>query len=230
MLGTIAGTDVAVNFRLGQEGKIELHTERKSEASVLARVMAEGFEQPLIFTIEDDLPQKEMSRFLCKLALETVAELYGAHATNPECDIHSPFFDNIRNFARHGTNFKEWPYSHRRVYPHETLMRHPDTNEWVHNGFGGTLFMNKHQETLYVFILYGVEFVINVGGPSIKGYEEWLIEHGGISPMVERMGCHLTSEGEGESKAHYLHGSCDIRKGLEFDASHGYSSFRSGHR
>jgi hypothetical protein len=224
MLGTIAGTDVAITLHIAREGTLKLGTERQNDTAILERVIAEGFEQPLIFTIEDDLPQREMSRFLCKMALEAVAELFGPEATNLESALHAPFFDTIRNFARYGHNVKEWPYSHRRIYPHDTLMRHPDTHEGVQVGFGSKLFMDKHRETLYAFVLYGVEFVINVGGPSLQGFEEWLVDHGEISPMVERVGCHLTSEGEGASKLHYLHGNFDHWKGWEFDALQGYSS------
>lgn len=85
------------------------------------------------------------------------------------------------------------------------------------------MFMSKYRETLFFFGFYGEEFVINVGGPSIRGYQEWLQDHKNISPMVERVGCYLTSEGDGPSQVHYLHGSFDRRKGLEFDRRHGYS-------
>jgi len=101
-------------------------------------------------------------------------------------------------------------------------MRHPDTNDWVHAGFSCGLFTNKRHETLFAFCLYGVEFVINVGGPSIMGYQEWLQDHNDISPVVERLGCLLVTEGEGRSQTHYLHGSFDALKGIEFDRLNGY--------
>lgn len=70
-------------------------------------------------------------------------------------------------------------------------MRHAETNEWVQAGFDYTTFMNRQYETLFVFLLYGFEFVINIGGPSIKCYKEWLIENNGVSPIIERYGCWL---------------------------------------
>jgi hypothetical protein len=224
MIGHIAGSEVRVNWRRGQDGKPLLSTENKNDSPELARVIAEGFEQPLIFAIEDDPPPREMSRFLCKMALEAVAELF-----YPETErlADEAFFDSIRNYARHGMNFKEWPYSQRRVFPQNTLMRHPNTNQWVQAGFGYCLFMNKRQETLFAFVFYGVEFVVNVGGPSIAGYQEWLGFHNGISPLVERLGCRLVVEGEGKSSVHYLHGSFNSKAGLQFDKTHGYHQFRS---
>lgn len=41
--------------------------------------------------------------------------------------------------------------------------------------------------------------MINIGGPSIKGYERWLEENNNISPVVERYGLKLvTKEIQGE--------------------------------
>lgn len=224
LVGHIAGTDIAVNMRRTTNGQMELSPENGNDKSALSNVIANGFEQPLIFTIEDDPPQREMSRFLCKMAFEAVAELFCASPQGPYHLRDEPFFDNVREYARYGSNFQEWPFSQRRVFPHDTLMRHPSTNEWVHAGFGYGLFMNKRQETLFGFLFYGIEFVINVGGPSIAGYNEWLDEHDGISPMVERLGCRLVL---GEDRKHYLHGGFEISKGLEFDEKHGYSPFKA---
>lgn len=203
MLGYIAGSEVRVNWRRGQDGQPLLSTENQRDNSHLARAIAEGLEQPLIFTIEDNPPPREMSRFLCKMALETVAEVFCSAPGKTEHLVDEPFFDNIRDYARHGMNFKEWPYSQRRIFPLGTLMRHPETEQWVQAGFGCCLFMNKRQETLFAFVFYGVEFVVNIGGPSIAGYQEWLRLHNDMSPLIERLGCRLVVEGEGDSKVHY---------------------------
>jgi hypothetical protein len=220
--GHIAGTDIAVGLRRGKDGKLQIEPEKARDKERVQREIDCGFELPFLFTIEMDPPKREMSRLLCKMALETVAETFSTEPGATEIVVDAEFFDNIREYARYGANFPEWPYSQRRIYPPDTLMRHPKTNEWVQAGFGCGWFMSKYRETLFFFGFYGVEFVINVGGPSIRGYEEWLAEHGNISPMVERVGCYLTVEGTGRSQVHYLHGSFDNRKGLEFDRTHGY--------
>lgn len=223
MVGRIAGTNIPINMRLGRDGNLEFEAERKSDTAALREAIAGGLESPLLFAMEDGPMPAEMSRFLCKMALETVAELFCRSPAHMDLFIDEPYFDNIREFARYGTKFEEWPFSRRRVFPHDTLMRHPETGEWVQAGFGCGLFMNKRRETLFAFCFYGVEFVVNVGGPSIAGYEEWLADHNGISPLVERLGCHMVTEGEGESRKHYLHGSFEPRNGLDFDRAHGYA-------
>lgn len=217
--GYIGGTDIAVGFSRGQDGKMEIEPERLSDKGHVSAEFKAGLPNGFLFSIDMNLPKREMSRFLCKMALETVAETFGEEGV--EKIVEERFFDSIRTYARYGNNYLEWPYSERRIYPETALMRHPDTNEWVPVGFGCSLFMTKRLETLFVFCLYGVEFVLNVGGPSIRGYEEWLEDHGHISPMVERLGCRLVTEGEGRSQRHYLHGDFNIHNGLAFDKLHG---------
>lgn len=220
--GHIAGTDIAIGLRRGPEGKLQVETERARDQQQLQDTLAAGLSNPLLFVIEMDPPKREMSRFLCKMALEVVAEACSSREGDWEFIVDAEFYDNARTYAREGTNFSEWPYSQRRIFPERTLMRHPESGEWVQAGFGCCWFMNKRRETLFVFCFYGIEFVINVGGPSIRGYQEWLEDHGNISPMVERLGCRLVSEGEGRSQSHYLQGSFNSRHGLEFDRTHGY--------
>jgi HNH endonuclease len=202
MLGHIAGTDVCINMRLGSSGDLQFETERKREASALQTALSRGLEPPLIFTIEDDPPPKEMSRFLCKMALENVAELFSRDESSLPIVVDGAYFENIRAYARYGSQLAEWPFSQRRVLPQGTLMKHANTGKWVEAGFGCGLFMNKRRETLFAFCFYGIEFVVNVGGPSIAGFEEWLKDHNGISPMVERLGCHLEAKHQNGKTVH----------------------------
>jgi hypothetical protein len=200
--GHIAGTDIAIGLRRDRDGKLQVETERARDSQRLRDELGEGLSNPLLFVIEKEPPKREMSRFLCKMALEAIAETCSSKEGGSEIVVDAEFYDNARTYARYGTNFPEWPYSQRRIFPEETLMRHPDNGEWVQAGFGCCWFMNKRRETLFAFCFYGIEFVINVGGPSIRGYKEWLEDHGNISPMVERLGCRLVTEGEGRSQSH----------------------------
>ncbi len=222
LLGHIGGTDISVGFRRNSDGKLKIEPECLRNTENVKAELDAGLPNGFLFLIEMDPPKREMSRFLCKMALETIAEVFEQNESGSEEVVDEIFFDNIRNYARYGNNFSEWPYYQRRIYPEKTLMKHPGTNAWVQVGFGCSLFTSKHHETLFVFCLYGMEFVINIGGPSIQGYKEWLEDHGYISPMVERLGCKLVSKGEGKSQQYYLHGDFDIQNGLEFDKRHGY--------
>ena len=216
--GYIAGADIDVGLSLDRIGKIQIDPKKSRNKQRVQATINEGFKEPLIIIKEMNPPKREMSRFLCKMALEHIAET----SIDTEGIVDTEFFDNIRNYARYGTNYPEWPYNQRHIFPEKTLMQHPETNEWVQAGFGCCWFMNKRRETLFAFLFYGIEFVINVGGPSILGFKEWLKDHGNISPLVERVGCHLVTEFDNQSKSYYLHGNFDMNKGIEFDRKHGY--------
>lgn len=217
--GEIGGTDIAVGLRRDREGQLQIEAENGKDRDHLKAELEIGIQNGIFFKIETDPPKREMSRFLCKMALETIAE-FCYEDKDDNFIIESSFYDHIRTYARCGNNFLEWPYSQRQLFPRETLMRHPDTNEWIQCGFGCCWFMNKRRETLFAFLFYGTEFVINVGGPSIAGYEEWLEEHGHISPMVERVGGRLTTEGKGLNQIYYIHGDFNMQAGFDFDQAH----------
>lgn len=45
------------------------------------------------------------------------------------------------------------------------------------------ILVTETDEYYFVLSLFGIEFVINYGGPEIEGYEMWLKEHDGVSPL-----------------------------------------------
>jgi len=218
--GYIAGTDISINLRLNKDGKLDIQPEREKDRSKLEQHFEYlGKEQDFayLFTIDIDPPKKEMSRFLAKMALEAIAFRFLNVNGDLSLLIDEPHYDLIRNYARFGAGVKDWPYSRRSIFPMDTQMKHPETGEWVHAGFGHDLLMTSRRETYFVFLIYGVEFVINTGGPSIRGYEEWLEQHNGISPMVERVGARLITKVIGGKRQHFLEGDFEVRKGITFD-------------
>lgn len=197
LLGVIGGTNITVCLRV-KDGKIDVQPikerDREIVSSLFHNKLTNGDFSPLLFPVEINPPQKEMSRFLAKMALEALAHRF---LNEPSClarIIDEPYYDPIRKFARYGAPSIQWPFHQRRIYPIETNMHHPKTDKWVQAGFGYDLLLTSFPETYFVFIFYGMEFVINIGGPSIKGYENWLIENNNISPVIERIGLKLVSK------------------------------------
>jgi hypothetical protein len=164
-------------------------------------------------------PERLMSRFLAKMGLEVLAQRFSHDMTLIRMLVDEQHYDRIRNWARRGDYPTNWPIHSRQIYPEDTLMRHPDNNEWVQAGFGYDLLMTRRRETFFVFGLYGYEFVINMGGPSIKGYIEWLKDHTMISPLVERLGLTLKRALDGDGERFYLVGDGEFKKGRIFDAA-----------
>ncbi|MEM9483336.1 MAG: hypothetical protein AAGA83_06550 [Cyanobacteria bacterium P01_F01_bin.116] len=153
-----------------------------------------------------------MSRFLAMLALEAVA-LRFSYRNDQDRIIDEPSFDKIRNFARYGQGVKNWPYHRQVLYPMDTLMRHPDSGEWVQVGFGHDIILTPYPETYVSFTLYGVQFTINLGGPSIHGYEEWLKDN----DPLERTGTKLVKKLIDGKEQHYLEGDFDMQNGAKYD-------------
>lgn len=219
--GWIAGTDIYISMKIGENGKLDIQPEFEKHKSTVEEKyagMLEGTEPcQFLFVLDINPPQKAMSRFLAKMALEALAFHFKNDKHFINYLIDEPHFELIRNFARFGSGVKEWPYYRRSVFPMDTKMIHPETGKWVTAGFGHDFLITRRRETYFIFIIHGVEFVINIGGPSIKGYEEWLKENNGISPIIERTGVRLEKkiiEGQYE---YFLEGDSDIRKSVAFD-------------
>ncbi|MEP0936528.1 MAG: HNH endonuclease [Cyclobacteriaceae bacterium] len=206
--GEIRGTGVEINIKRNSENKLDINSEKQKDKSEVSSF--DISKNPLIFKLEIDPPKKLMSRFMAKMALEFVAFRGHKDKSSFEKTITDPYFDYLREYARYGMITKNWPISSRVVFPIETQMRHPETNEWVHAGFGYDTFMNSKRETYFCFLLYGVEFVINMGGPSVKGYELWLEENNHISPMVERVGARLATKTINGKEKHFLEGDFKV--------------------
>ena len=212
LLGTHLGSGIEVGLRVSSDadytiGPYGIIAERKSDRERLLANIANderygglGF----AFVLQEDPPQREMSRLLAKMALETVYLRLSKDPTLIERLIESSHHDRIRYWARRGDNFESWPFHQRRIYPEETLMRHPLTGAWVQVGFAHDLFQTRRRETFFAFSLFGIEYVINVGGPSIKGYQEWLNENNHESPLIERVGMRLISRQRGSETLTFL--------------------------
>lgn len=215
--GVIGGTNVEVGLRVAKDGGIEVSPEKEKERHILDAYMKDGMlGAPLMFIRDIDPPKDLMSRLLGKMALEAFAL-----RTLDQLDryIEDDPFGRLREWARYGRSDIEWPYHQRTIYPEDTLMKHPETYEWVQAGFSHDLFVTKRRETYVCFCIHGHEFVMNVVGPSIKGYEEWLQDNGNISPVVERIGLRLETVAEAGQTVTRLNESGKWRSGQQFDLS-----------
>lgn len=209
LAGTHFGTDIEIGLRVAKAddqltfGPYSVTPERASDQKRLIESLSfDANKTGFGFILGEAPPPTLMSRFLAKMALEAHWRAFQPDATDRFIDeIH---YDRIRNWARRGDNYEAWPFFSRTIFPEETLIRHPDTNAWVQAGFGFRLFLTKRRETFFAFCFYGREFVINVGGPSIKGYEEWLRDNRDTSPLVEAIGYRLRSKRKGREKIYYL--------------------------
>ncbi|MDF2544942.1 MAG: hypothetical protein K0S47_4660 [Herbinix sp.] len=134
-----------------------------------------------------------VSRFLAKIALESLAMRLESIENSLDEIIDDKQFDPIRDHARLGT-IKDWSCSIRRIYNIErqwkdvvggvSQMIHESDFLLTNYDEASAVACNEVQSEMYfVIALWGMEFAINMGGPYIEGYEKWLKEHGNVSPL-----------------------------------------------
>jgi len=99
-----------------------------------------------------------------------------------ESFIDDDILDPLRKYVR-GNLIVEWPCNVRRIYESKKRWLDVETHETyqVMNEFD-FLFTDEY-ECYFVLALFGMEYAINIVGPSIEGYENWLLQHNNISPL-----------------------------------------------
>ncbi|MDR1792646.1 MAG: HNH endonuclease [Bacteroidales bacterium] len=142
-----------------------------------------------------------LSRFLAKCAFEYIMLIFDSDTNNYAYRreiiefLREKQFDSIRKYARYGDEVKFWKYHQRRIYGEETQFidkKESDGQpyEVLHEM---CLFVDKETvsksdnricaETYFVIVIMGIEYVINIGEPEIKGYEKWLQKNNYKSPI-----------------------------------------------
>ena len=130
-----------------------------------------------------------VSRLLAKMALEAFADRLKTLDGSLEELVDYKEFDKIRNHARRGTT-SEWPCSIRRIYDMDRLWKCEGGKEkqkvyesgflTIDKGGNGNI---KNVILYFIVVLWGMEFVINMGEPEINGYTDWVNQHQGLSPL-----------------------------------------------
>lgn len=144
---------------------------------------------------------KVVSRFLAKVAFESLTNRILSDTAWPEFIIDNPSFDGIRNYVRMGGK-ETWPYSIRRIY---------DIDRQFFDNAYGEFYQVVHEENFllipekcdnvqsgdelipcylyFVMAWFGMEFVMNMAGNDASGlgaYNDWLHEHNGVSPLYAK--------------------------------------------
>jgi len=122
-----------------------------------------------------------ITRFLAKVAVEALAQRLLIKDGGLDYIVDETQFDHIRNHARIGDP-KEWAYHSRRIYDSNERRTdiHGETFQVVHEY---DLFLTPLRELYLVLALFGLELAINIGGPEVDGYLDWLHANNNVSPL-----------------------------------------------
>jgi hypothetical protein len=163
---------------------------RKADGSTLVRVPSKDWHAVsgdgtgrLVFPKGGPHPEERlMSRFLAKIALESMAHrlIEADHPINPLIDDVQ--LDPIRDWARRGSTGASWRFHRRVIYA--ANHRHTDESGETFQCLNEFDFLVTTKEEIYFCLaIFGTEYTMNVGGPEIDGYLEWLIQHKNASPL-----------------------------------------------
>jgi hypothetical protein len=136
----------------------------------------------IVFPVEGRPPSDlVVSRFLAKVGLEAMAAKLVNHAEGLEYLTSEPQLDRVRNHARRGTTL-DWPFSVRRIYyaDRTSADEHGAAVQVVHEF---DFLQTEDGEWYFVLAVFGLELVLNMGGPEIDGYMHWLARNDNASPL-----------------------------------------------
>lgn len=125
-----------------------------------------------------------VSRFVAKVGLEVLAFRIsdtGKNLTALEEIIDKVELDELRNYVRRGTPGKIWPYTSREIYPADFEFNDGEQSYTIPHEFD--ILVTRGSEYYIVLAIFGQEYVLNLGGREIDGYEKWLCENQNKSPL-----------------------------------------------
>ena len=124
----------------------------------------------------------ETSRFVCKIGLEILAFRWKDIPQANDEIVDNPALDEIRRYVRLGIPKITWPISVRQIYkPGHKFSDKRDPAFQVLHEF--TILVTPTEEYYAVVAIFGVEYTINLGGPVLEGYENWLKNNDGRGPL-----------------------------------------------
>jgi hypothetical protein len=122
------------------------------------------------------------ARFIAKVALEVLAKQCAEiNGWNDEV-VEKLELDEIRNYVRRGVPNLVWPVNIRNLYDKVFLFEDGDDpsyqvlHEWI-------ILSTQPGEFFVVVAIFGIEYSINLGGPEIEGYQQWLQANAHASPL-----------------------------------------------
>lgn len=122
------------------------------------------------------------SRFLAKVAIEALALRFLDLPRGLQEVVDKKELNPIRNYARRGLGTSFWDYHRRAIYSPDSVfiesygISYEVLHEW-------TFLYTQTRELYLVLALFGMEYAINLGGPYLEGYENWLSCNNYKSPL-----------------------------------------------
>ena len=149
--------------------------------------------------VDDVIPlnTKTISRFIAKVAFESLAKKLIEQTGGLDYLIDESIYEPIRNYVRIG-NTENWPCNIRRLYDMDKIWQNVDGEDYQILHESDFLFIPVNENTnnlnngyiqghlYFIFVLLGLEFTINIANSESDGldpYMNWLKENKNICPL-----------------------------------------------
>lgn len=173
-------------------GNVELGRDRYGNSfievpnqKILDGITSERITSMIVPSVDDPkTDDKNMSRFLAKVAIEMLAlRFYPSEGWNEEI-VDKEELDPIRHYARFGDKPKFWEYSQRRIYEESDRFYNPDiSNEPYEVLHEVDIKFLRDGQLFLILVIMGIEYVLHFTNPDISEYRKWLIENEQKSPI-----------------------------------------------
>lgn len=148
----------------------------------IERSILSGQTDTVILPIPREVNRRLMSRFLGKVAIEALTlRLMKVDGWQEEM-LRVEALELLRRYVRRGDGPAEWEFSQRRLYAENAVFNDGrEAFELLHE-FD---FIYAADRTLFfVLALFGEEFAIDMGDPSITNYRRWMADNNDRSPLA----------------------------------------------
>lgn len=137
-----------------------------------------------IFPVPEKPQQRLFSRFLLVMGLEYLADRMLPVDCGIVTDhINNSALDESRRYARFNEGVADWPYHECQIYPEGKPLLDSETGLPYDVPHEFTLLYTPKQEMYFVIALFGTQYTINLGGPELEGFCDWLVENDNASPL-----------------------------------------------
>jgi hypothetical protein len=163
-----------------KDGSLSVAPRNEKDCENLADYLLAHKRGKMIIVEAQPPDEKLISRFLGKVAIEVMAHRLLDQQGGLEFVSTDPQLDPLRKYVRFGEGPALWPFFSRRIYPEDKIFTDNigRSYEVLHEY---ALLYTQQQELYLVLAIYGVEYTINLGSPTLEGYETWLRENAGKS-------------------------------------------------
>lgn len=165
------------SMRDPSSGELQLNLSKEAVHSVLKMNACQAiFPYPALLE-----PNRIVSRFFGKVGLEAMAQRIEQNDEWLSEMTDNLQLDELRQHVRYD-RIDEWPISIRRIYEANAAWTDDSSSAYqiVHEF---DFLRLENNEIYFVIALFGQEFVINMGGPSLDGWLDWLGKNGNASPL-----------------------------------------------